>query len=97
MRRIATCLAGFLFSGVPLGAQQVSRHAEKAVQAIRELRAIGVPQFGNDDFTPSPKVPPLLRQLNQELKALIIEDLNDRSLHEFPSEEEIREKLIAAG
>jgi hypothetical protein len=46
---------------------------------------------------PPAKVPGLLRVLNQELKALITEDLNDHGRHAVPGEDEILEQLTAAG
>src|SRR5262249_11680925 len=42
-------------------------------------------------------VPELLRTLNSELRALIIEDLNDKTVHVIPSEDEIFDQLKAAG
>jgi hypothetical protein len=46
---------------------------------------------------PPARVPGLLRQLNQHLRALIIEDLNDGTKHSLPGEEEILEQLRIAG
>jgi hypothetical protein len=64
---------------------------------IRQLRAIGVPPTDELEAGPPAKVPGLLRLLNKELKALIVEDLNDQNGHAVPGEDEILEQLTAAG
>jgi hypothetical protein len=87
----------FLLASTNLAAQQVSPHAQKAVQAIQRLRAIGMSDTVDVDPAPPPQVPSLLRRLNQELRALIAEDLNDPSRHAVPNEHEILEELTAAG
>lgn len=92
------CLILALLAPTGLIARVVSPHAQKAVETIRQLRAIGLPASEDLENGPPPKVPGLLRVLNQELKALILEDLNDNSrLHTVPSEEEILEELGSAG
>lgn len=100
------CLAVTLFAGPASRAQQVSVHAQKAVETIRELRKIGIPEPTDDDFddsSPGPpaRVPGLLRTLNQELKELIVEYLNDPTRTRAPSfdykETEILDRLRAAG
>ena len=80
-----------------LTAHPVSPHAQKAVEAIQQLRAIGLPDSNDLNAGPPAKVPGLLRTLNQELKALIIEDLNDHNRHAVPSEDEVLDQLTAAG
>jgi hypothetical protein len=49
------------------------------------------------DSGPPAKVPGLLRLLNEELEALIVEDMNDDNRHAVPGENEILEQLTAAG
>ena len=78
-------------------AQPVSTHAREAVQTIRELRAIGLPDPDDLANGPPAKVPGLLRRLNQALKQLVIETLNDGARRGAPSEEEITEQLRTAG
>ena len=51
------------------------------METIQQLRAIGLPNSTDLESGPPDKVPGLLRLLNQELKALIVEDLNDRNRH----------------
>ena len=88
---------GFLTSA-GLSAHPASPHAQKAVEMIRQLRAIGLPNSEDLQTGSPPKVPGLLRVLNQELKALIVEDLNDNSRrHAVPSEDEILQELTTAG
>jgi len=95
MRRIWVWLSLVLFTCPNLAARPISPHAQKAVETIRQLRAIGLPI--DLESGPPDKVPGLLRLLNQELKALIIEDLNDRSRHAVPGGNEILVQLTAAG
>jgi hypothetical protein len=98
VRLFTGCLTIFVLTCSHLSsAQQVSPHAQKAVETIRQLRAIPLPESDQLQAGPPPRVPGLLRQLNQELKALIVEDLNDRSKHAVPDEEEILDQLRAAG
>jgi hypothetical protein len=78
-------------------AREVSDHARKAVEAIQQLRSVGLPDFEDDHKTPRAKVPQLLRSLNKELRALIVEELNDASEHTPVTEEEIFDQLRAAG
>jgi hypothetical protein len=80
-------------------ALEVSPTAKEAVKTIRELRAIGIPAFedGYIKGGPPPRVPGLLRQLNKQLKDLIIETLNDASRNSIANADEILEKLRAAG
>jgi|HubBroStandDraft_6_1064221.scaffolds.fasta_scaffold235534_1 hypothetical protein len=86
-----------LFACTNLAARPVSPHAQKAVETIQQLRAIGLPNSNDLESGPPAKVPALLRLLNQELKALIVEDLNDTNRHIVPGDEEIMDQLIAAG
>jgi hypothetical protein len=87
----------FFLASTNAAAQQVSPHAQKAVQTIQQLRAIGLSTADELEPAPPPKVPSLLRLLNQELKALIVEDLNNPNRHAVPNEHEILEQLTAAG
>ena len=86
-----------LLSCTNLNAQSVSPAARKAVQTIQKLRAIDAPNSRDRDVGPPSNVPYLLRQLNQQLKALIIEDLNDQTQNTLPNEEEVLDHLRAAG
>jgi hypothetical protein len=86
-----------LFACTNLAARPVSSHAQKVVETIQQLREIGLPNSNELEPGPPAKVPGLLRLLNQELKALIVEDLNDANRHAVPSEEEIMEQLSSAG
>lgn len=97
MSRLALSFAAVLLAFSPVKAQQVSPHAREVVQTIRELRAIGLPEPGDIEKGPPPKVPGLLRKLNRELRALVIDTLNDRSRRGLPREEEISAQLRAAG
>ena len=78
-------------------AQPVSSHARKAVQTIHELRAVGLPAPEELQNGPPAKVPGLLRLLNRELRALVVETLNDRARRGVPRQEEIMDQLRAAG
>jgi hypothetical protein len=97
MKPLCVCLALGLLTSARLGASRVSPHAQKAVETIRQLRAIGVPATDELEAGPPAKVPGLLRLLNQELKELIVEDLNDQNRHAVAGEDEILEQLTAAG
>lgn len=79
-------------------AREVSPHARKAVEAIRQLREIGHSDSAGTASGPPARVPGLLRTLNQELKALIVDYLNDQTrLHTVPQDEDILEELRGAG
>ena len=67
------------------------------MHTIRELRAIGLPNFETGQNGPPAKVPGLLRKLNGQLKTLITDTLNDRSRAGVASEREIIAELQAAG
>ena len=97
MLRFAPGVAVLLLSCSQLDAQRVSTHAREAVQTIRELRAIGLPDHADIENGPPPKVPSLLRQLNRQLLALVADTLNDTSRHTIPREEEITAQLRTAG
>lgn len=97
MRPILVCPAILLLTCTNLSAQSVSPAARKAVQTIQKLRAIDVPNSQDSDSGPPLKVPSLLKQLNQELRALIIDDLNDQARNTLPTEEEVFDQLRAAG
>jgi hypothetical protein len=97
MLRFGIGFAVCLLECTQLHAQRVSSHAREAVQTIRELRAVELPDSVNIENGPPLKVPGLLRQLNRQLRALVIDTLNDSSRHTIPREEEITEQLRAAG
>jgi len=97
MRANLICLAILFLACTNLNAQPVSPTARKVVQTIQKLRAMDVPHSRDLDNGPPPKVPALLKQLNQELKALIIEHLNDQTRDTLPNEEELLNELRAAG
>src|SRR5262249_18600976 len=95
--RFAFLVLAFLFGQVVAG-REVSEHARKAVGAIRQLREIGLPEFVEDAPGPAPRVPRLLRILNTELRAMIVEYLNDQNrAHAIPNDEDILDDLRAAG
>jgi hypothetical protein len=96
MRSISACLVFILLACTHVRAQQVSSHAQSLVETIQQLRKVGLPSPDEVDNTPA-KVPGLLRQLNQELKSLIVDDLNDSTRYGAPNEEELLEQLRAAG
>jgi len=62
-----------------------------------QYQTFRTPNSLDTDVSPPPKIPYLLRQLNQECKALIIKDLNDQTKVTLPNEEEILNHLRAAG
>jgi len=97
MRSAFLLSAMLLTACTNLSAQSVSPAARKAVQTIQKLRAIDVSSSHDADGAPPPKIPYLLRQLNQELKELIIEVLNDQTQNTLPNEEEVLNHLRAAG
>jgi hypothetical protein len=89
MRRICICGTLLLGQCANLAAQTLSPHAQKAVETIRQLLAIGLPDSNErEEANPPDKVPRLLRQLNQELKELIVENLNDQNLFARANAEE---------
>jgi hypothetical protein len=90
-------LAAILLVCAQLKAQNVSLHAEEAVQTIRKLRAVGLPDFENGPSGPPARVPGLLRQLNLQPRALITDTLNDRRRQGVASQGEITAELKAAG
>jgi len=91
-------LAALLLVSGTASAREVSSHARKAVEAIRQLREIGLSDSAGNASTPPARVPALLRTLNQELRALIVEYLNDQTrVHAVPRDEDILDELRAAG
>jgi hypothetical protein len=92
------CVA-VLLMGTSLRAVPVSPHAQKAVETIRQLREIGVPKPDETSrsFPVPASVTALLRTLNHELEALLMEELNDASRPRLPNEEEILDDLRKAG
>jgi hypothetical protein len=97
MPRFAIGVALFLLASSQVDAQQVSTHAREAVQTIRELRAIELPDRSVIENGPPHQIPGLLRKLNRQLLALVIDTLNDSSRHTVPREEEITAQLRAVG
>lgn len=101
MPRFAFSLAATLLACSQIPAQNVSPHARQALQTILELRAIGLPDVDPDSDElqngPPARVPGLLRQLNRQLRSLIIETLNDRNRRAVPSEDEVIAQLRSAG
>lgn len=97
MSRLGLSLVSALLVCCPALAHEVSPHAREAVQVIRELRAIGLPDPDSLEKGPPAKVPGLLRQLNRQLLALVADTLNDSSRYTLPSEEEVTEQLQVAG
>jgi hypothetical protein len=98
MRPTLVLPAILLLACTNLNAQTVSPNARRVVQTIQRLRAIDALNSRNLDAAPPPKVPYLLRELNQGLKALIIENLNeDQTQKKFSNEEEILNQLRTAG
>jgi hypothetical protein len=97
MRPVPICLAVALLVCTQLGATEVSSTARKTVDTIRQLRAIGLPNSDQLQAGPPERVPSLLRKLNQQLKTLIVEDLNDATKHAVPNQDEILGQLTAAG
>src|SRR5262249_13976685 len=78
--------------------REVSEHARKAVAAVRQLREIGLPECVEDTPGPPPRVPGLLRTLNTELRAMVVEYLNDPSrAHAIPNDEGFLDDLRGAG
>jgi hypothetical protein len=55
MPRFALGIAVFLLAWTQLHAQRVSTHAREAVQTIRELRAIELPDHADIENGPPPK------------------------------------------
>jgi hypothetical protein len=90
-------LVAILVACTQLKGQGVSPHAQDAVQTIRQLRAIGLPNFEDGQTGPPARVPRLLRQLNRQLRALITDTLNDRSRLTVASQAEVIGELQAAG
>jgi hypothetical protein len=90
-------LVALLLACTQLKGQGASSHAQDAVQTIRRLRAIGLPNFEDGQTGPPARVPGLLRQLNRQLRALITDTLNARSRLTVPSQGEIIAELQAAG
>ena len=77
--------------------QSVSPQAQQTVQSIRELRAIGLPNFEAGESGPPARVPGLLKKLNGQLQMLITDILNDQSRSGIVNEREIIAELQSAG
>ena len=98
MKRLSLVIAAFVsLLGQNASAREVSEHARKAVETIRQLREIQLPEFADEAPGPPAKVPGLLHTLNKELRALIVEYLNDQARHTIPTDEDILDELRAAG
>lgn len=91
------CLAPILLACIQAAAQSVSLQARQTVETVRELRAIGLPNFEAGENGPPARVPRLLRKLNSQLRMLIIDILNDQSRASEVDEREIIAKLQLAG
>jgi hypothetical protein len=97
MSRLVLTVTLVILSCASLPAQEASAPAHEAVKTISELRKIEVPKLDGLRAGPPPQVPGLLRQLNLQLRALIVNTLNNKSLQAVPSEEEIYAALRTAG
>ena len=86
-----------VLAGIQAEAKSASPLAQETVQTIRELRAIGLPNFEAGQNGPSARVPGLLKKLNWQLRTLITDTLNDRTRSRGANEQEIIEDLRAAG
>lgn len=99
--RAAVILIAFISSVVsaqqfPAG-QSVSLQAQQTMETVRELRAIGLPNFEAGENRPPARVPSLLRKLNSQLRMLITDSLNDQSRSGVVNEREIIAELQLAG
>jgi hypothetical protein len=97
MLRAIIPLMLLLCSGVELRAQDVSQHARETVKVIRELRTIPLPNFEFRPSGPPARVPGLLRQLNQQLRDLIIAVFNDQHRDSLADADMVYNELKAAG
>lgn len=95
--RALTTAALVLFVAPRLWAQDVSPHAREAVRTVQELRTIPLPNFELGPSPPPARVPGLLRSLNQELKDLIIEVLNDPHRDSLAEATTVYDELKRAG
>ena len=86
-----------VLAGIQAEAKSASPLAQETVHTIRELRAIGLPNFEAGQNGPSARVPGLLKKLNWQLRTLITDTLNDRTRSRGANEQEIIEELRAAG
>jgi len=91
------CFASLMLACIQLAGQTVLPQAQDAVQTIRELRAIGLPNFEAGENGPPARVPGLLRKLNTQLRTLITSTLNDQSRSGVVNEREIVDELQTAG
>ena len=96
MKSVSCWIVVLFMASTPARAAEVSLHARKAVEAIQQLRAIPIDHSGRDSGPPG-KVPGLLRNLNAELKALIVENLSDARRRQLLTETELLDQLRAAG
>ena len=91
------CLASITLTCIQVAGQSASPQARQTVETVRELRAIGLPNFEGGENRPPARVPGLLRKLNEQLRTLIAETLNDRSHSGIASERDLLAELQAAG
>jgi hypothetical protein len=95
--RSLVALVAVLLPGFSLQAQEISQHAREAARTIRELRTIPIPTFEGGGGDPPARVPNLLRQLNLELRDLIITVLNDPHRDTLADEKMVFDELKKAG
>ena len=91
------CLAAIVLACIQVAGQSVSLQAQQTVETVRELRAIGLPNFEAGENGPPARVPGLLRKLNSQLRMLITDTLNDQSRSGVVNEREITKELQLAG
>lgn len=96
LRAIITFMLMLNF-GVQVSAQDASKHAREAVKTIKELRTIPLPNFELGPLGPPARVPGLLRQLNQELRDLIVAVLNDPHRDTLADVDMVYDELRSAG
>lgn len=82
---------------IQVAGQSASPQAQQTVETVRELRAIGLPNFEGGENGPPARVPGLLRKLNSQLRMLITDTLNDQSRSGVVNQHEIIAELQSAG
>src|SRR5437764_8357850 len=90
-------LASIMLACIQVAGQRVSLQAQQTVETVRELRAIGLPNFEAGENGPPARVPGLLRKLNSQLRVLIADTLNDQRRSGVVDEREIIAELQLAG
>ena len=91
------CLASMMLACIQVAGQSASPQAQQTVETVRELRAIGLPNFEGGENGPPARVPGLLRTLNSQLRMLITDTLNDQSRSGVLNQHEIIAELQSAG